>query len=218
MYRLFQVVTDPGGFQHRHRVLGERLDDGDNVHFLHAKLPHAERRSVGGKHPVGTLDLSGEKQHRCGIQPGACQPRNRIRSTRACCHHGHTQVIGGLGIVLGSHGGGLLVRITNRFDVFALRQRCVQVHGAAASNQEYVLHSLVRHEAHYIIGELDHEFRIQSTSSRTAPLPPFATVTIAALLRTEARASAGAAAKPANSIAARSFTSSPMKQISSSAR
>ena len=42
MHGLFQVVADRGRIRHRHRVLGDRLHDGDDVHFLGAELPYAQ--------------------------------------------------------------------------------------------------------------------------------------------------------------------------------
>src|ERR1039458_1412605 len=53
-----------------------------------------------------------------------------------------------------------------------------------------------------------------STTSRTAPLPPVSLVTNWQCFRIEGRASAGQALRPTMLSAGKSFTSSPMKQIS----
>ena len=120
---------------------------------LHAELAHTERSSVGGEHAVGAFHLAGEKQQRGGIQPRAGQAGDRVGAAGTGGDHSHTQVVDGFRVVLGCHGRGLLVRIADGLDGVALRQRGVQVHGAAASHQENVFDSQSGKEAHHVIGE-----------------------------------------------------------------
>ena len=162
---LFQVVADRCWIQDRHRVFRERPDDGNDIDFLNTELPHTERSAVRGEHAVGTLHLAGEKQHRSGIEPGAGHAGDGVGAARAGGHHGHAQVVGGLGVVLGGDGAGLLVRIADGLDVLALRQRSVEVHGAAAGHQEDVLDSLIGNEANDVIGELHHHALDSFTAS-----------------------------------------------------
>ena len=60
--RLLKVVANLAGFKDRDGVLGDRLDDGDNVNFLHAELEHAQRTAVFREHAIRALDLAGNEE------------------------------------------------------------------------------------------------------------------------------------------------------------
>src|ERR1051326_3148606 len=124
-----------------------------------------------------------------------------------------------LRVVFRGDGARLLMQVAHKLDALGARQRLVQVHRPSAHDQEDVLDAEALDELKDVIRELHAApFNRKSTISRTAPFPLLALVTKSAASRTLGLASAGAAAKPAASMAAKSFTSSPMKQISSSAR
>ena len=114
---LLQVVADARGVQHGHRVLGDRLDDRDDVDFLHAQLPHAERRAIGGEHAVGALHLTGEKQHGVESSHAPATPVMALVPPGTGGHQGDAEIVGGLGVVLGRDGAGLLVRVADRFEI-----------------------------------------------------------------------------------------------------
>ena len=80
MHCFLQVIADGGGVQHGHGVLGEGFDNGNDVHFLHTELAHAEGRSIGGEHAVGPFHLAGDKENGSGIEPGAGKPGDGVSS------------------------------------------------------------------------------------------------------------------------------------------
>ena len=124
------------------------------------------------------------------------------------------EIIGGLGVVLGGHGAGLLVRVADGFQrsrhCASEAFRCMAPPPVTRKTC-FTPRSATKRDD--VIGELDHVYadfaathggcpaRIRSTNSRTAPLPPDARVTRSAQDRAAGRASAGAAASPASSMA-----------------
>jgi hypothetical protein len=55
------MIADAVRILDRHRVFGDRLNDRDDVDFLYAYLPDAERLAVGTEHAVGALHLARDK-------------------------------------------------------------------------------------------------------------------------------------------------------------
>src|SRR5579864_3506655 len=229
VYRLFEVIPDGLGVENRHRVFRDRFDDRHDIHFLHAHLSHATRVAVGIEHTIGPLHLARNEQAGCRVDPCAGNAGNGIRTAWTAGHQSNPKLVGSLAVILSCDRAGLLMGITDRLDLRPAAEGFVQMHGASARHQEDVLDSLVGDEADHIVRKL-HGFtecartpaafacKTASTSSRTAPLPPFLRATKAASMRTAGTASAGAAGSPTIFIASISFTSSPMKQISLIAR
>ena len=149
---LLHVVADLLRIENSNRVLGNRLDDGDDVHLLHAELAHSQRPLVFAEHAVGALHLAGDKQRRRRVQPRASDAGDRVGAARAGGDHADAEMAGDFGISLGADGAGLLMRVADRLQLHFRAERLVQVHGSAAHHQKNVLHALFGNKAHNIIG------------------------------------------------------------------
>ena len=79
---------------------------------------------------------------------------NGVGSARPGRDHCHSEMIGGLGVVLSGNRRRLLVVIADVLQLLAACQRIVQVHGTAADQQEDVLDALLGYKADYIIGQV----------------------------------------------------------------
>ena len=119
---LLHVIADVFRLENRDRVLGDRLDDGDDVHFLHAELAHAQRLAVLVEHAVGPLHLAGDEERRSRIEPCAGDAGDSIGASRPGGHHAHAEMIGGFGVGFRAHGAGLFVRIADRHQSQSLRR------------------------------------------------------------------------------------------------
>ena len=107
----------------------------------------------GVEHAVGALDLAGEEERGRRVEPGAGDAGDRVGAAGAGGDQGHAETVGGLGVALGAHGGGLLVRVADGRDS-PCGERGVEVHGAAAGDEEDVLDALVGDEVEDVVGEL----------------------------------------------------------------
>ncbi len=130
-----------------------RFDQGDNINFLTAALPHSQSSAIGTVHAVGAFHLPRKNQHGSRIQPAADHARNRICAARTGCHHGNAQIISSLGIAFRGNRAGLFVVIANEVQIAAPRQSVVQMHRSAAGENENVLHPLSGDEAHHIVSK-----------------------------------------------------------------
>lgn len=153
----FEVVADVEGVEDGDSVLGDGLDDGDDVHFLNAELAHAEGAAVGREHAIGALDLAGDDEHGSGVKPGTGDSGDGVGAAGAGGDHADAEVVGGLGVAFGADGAGLLVRITDGLDGGLRAERLVKVHGAAAGDEEDVLDALAGDELDDVVRKL-HEF------------------------------------------------------------
>ncbi len=151
---LLQMVTNLVRIEDRDGVLRNRLNDRDDVYFLHAKLTHAQWPTLFVEHAVRPFNLTGKKQRRRRIQPRSGDAGDGVGATRPGCHHTDTQMIGGFRVAFGADGAGLLVRIANRLDRGLRAERLIQVHGAAAGDQEDVLHTLIGDKTNNVVGKL----------------------------------------------------------------
>ncbi len=150
---LFEVVADVGGVEDGDGVLGDGLDDGDDVDLLDAELAHAERLAVGGEHAVGAFDLSGEEEDGGGVEPGTGYSGDGVGASGAGGDHADAEVVGDFGVGFGAHGAGLLVGVADGLDGLFGAERLVEVHGAAAGYEEDVLDALRGDELDDVVGE-----------------------------------------------------------------
>ena len=115
MNRFLQVVADGSRIGHGYGVFRQRLDHRDDIDFLRSALTDSQRRSIGGKHSIRALYLSGEKETRGGVEKRSGQSGDRVGSARAGSDHGNAKQVGRLGVVLSRDGRGLLMMVANEF-------------------------------------------------------------------------------------------------------
>ena len=151
MESLFHVVANLARFKDRNGIFGDRLNDRDDVDFLHAELAHPKRLSLPVEHPVGPLYLTRDTKHWRRVQPGAGDSGYCICASRAGGDHAHAEMIRRLGVCLSAYGTRLFMRIANGNQPWFRRERVVQLHCTAAGDKEYVLHALIRNKTHNII-------------------------------------------------------------------
>ena len=150
-----EVVADVFGDEDRLGVLGDGPDDGADVDLLDAELAHAEGLAGGGvEHAVGALDLAGEEEGGSGVEPGAGDAGDGVGAAGAGGDHADAEAVGGLGVAFGADGGGLLVRVADRAEAGLGSEGGVEMHGAAAGDEEDVLDAEVGDELEDVVGEL----------------------------------------------------------------
>ena len=152
---LFELEADVEGVEDGDGVLGDGLDDGDDVDFLDAELAHAEGLAGDGvEHAVGALDLAGEEEGGGGVEPGSGDPGDGVGASGAGGDEGDSEAVDGFGVGLGAHGGGLLVRVADGGDALFGGEGGVEVHGASAGDEEDVLDAVIGDELEDVVGEL----------------------------------------------------------------
>ncbi len=164
MHRLFEIAPDIGGVHHGLGELGQRGDHGDDVDLLQAHLAHA---AVALQ--VGALGLAGDEQAGRRVQPGACQPRDRVGSAGSRSQEGATQPARNLGVGLGGHGAGLLVQVRDRFESRVVEEGIVEVHGPAAGDHEDVADVLAGYEFGDVVGQLQARLRGTLGQGKASP-------------------------------------------------
>jgi len=132
--RLFEVVADALRIVDRDRVLGDRLDDGDDVHFLDAHLPDTERSAIRTEHAIGTLHLPGNEDARRGIEPRPSHAGDRIRASGSRGDQADAEMVGAFRVILRGDCARLLVQVTDVFDFLAAGERVIEVHGATSNH------------------------------------------------------------------------------------
>ena len=154
----FQVIADVGGLKNCFSVLGDGSDDGTYVNLLHAKLTHAERLTCDSvEHAVWAFDLAGDEEHGRGVEPRAGDARDRVGAAGTGGDHADAETIDCFRIAFGTDGRGLLMRVAYGRDVFFSTQRLIEMHCAAAGDEEDVLDAEVGEELEDVIREL-HQF------------------------------------------------------------
>jgi hypothetical protein len=159
---LFQVAADGLGVVHRHGVLGDGLDDGDDVHLLYATL--AQGAAVEAVWPFG---LTGNHQHGHRVDPGAGHRGDGIGGAGAGGDQGHaeTRVAGSAGATarFRCDGAALLVVARHWDEALFAGEGIVEVHRSTAGQQEYVTQTFIGKVLHDPVGYAD---RHGLTSSR----------------------------------------------------
>ncbi len=136
-------------------------------------------RSGVAERQVRALRLAGHEQARRRVEPGRGDAGHRVRRTGTGREHRHAEAVADPRIRFGRDRRRLFVQRRHRLDRFALAERVVQVHRAAAGQHEHVLHAFRGDAAHHVIRQLHSSSpeatasrSSESTISRTAPRPP----------------------------------------------
>ena len=172
------------------------------------------------------------KQARRGIEPRARHAGDGVGAAGTGGDHRDAEIVGGLAVVLRRRWRWLAHASCRSASICgAAAERFVQMHRAAAGHQEHVFDALIRDELHHVVGELWHGFsgfkacaptsaRLRLQGSRPPVRGPLRCPRPSdAMNDALSRAPPDAhrrepRPRPAISMASRSFTSSPMKQIS----
>ena len=149
VHRFIEMVGDGVGVRDRHRVFGDGLHDVDDADFLIAELAQA-----GAFLDIRAFYLAGEKQAWRRIQPRAGEAGDGVGGAGAGGDHAHAKPAGDPRIGFRRDGGGLLVQVSDEGDVFALAQRIVEMHRAAAGDEEDMLYVLFSDALKHIVGKL----------------------------------------------------------------
>ena len=144
---LVEMVSNRLGIVDQHGVLGDRLNDVDNVDFLKAHLTNAAARQQ-----IGPFHLAREDQRGDRIEPGADHSGDGVRAAGSGRHQGDAEIAGVLRVGVRGDGTGLFVQIADEPEVLFTPERIDQVHAAAAGQQEDVPYAGFGHAAHHIIG------------------------------------------------------------------
>ena len=119
------------------------------------------------------LDLAGDDEHGDGIGPGAEDSVEGVDAAGAGGDVDHAGLSADAGVGFGGHGGRLLVVIANVVNARLLANGVVEVHGAAAGDQEDVAHAPIRELADDVVGKLHTTSAFDGVSSeRTGLLSP----------------------------------------------
>jgi hypothetical protein len=144
-----KVEPDRVGIHHGGGILGDGTDDGGDIHLLDAHLADA-----GLADKIGPLDLAAEEEAWGGIEPRAGDTGDGIGAAGAGGKKGDADAAGGLGVIFGGDGGGLLVEGADGGQIGCARaEGVIEVHGAAAGQEEEMLHTEVDDELDDVVGE-----------------------------------------------------------------
>ena len=145
--RLLQLIAHAQRIEQAHRILGQWRDHTDDIQLLGAELTQAAISLE-----VGTLDLSGNEQRRCRLEPGTSQAGNGIGRAGAGSDQAGTEFTAGTRIAFGGDRGALLVEHAHGSQPWLTQQGVVEVHGPATRQEEHMPDALVSNELKDVVG------------------------------------------------------------------
>ena len=151
--RALEMVPDRRRVGDAHGVLRHRPRHRDDVHLLVAEL--AQRRRRGGGHRLA-LHLAGHDDHRQRIDVGAEHAGERVGAAGAAGDLHERGTAGESRVALRRHRARLLVVAREPAQARATADGVVQVHRAAAGDDEGVGDAVAHERAHHVVGEPDH--------------------------------------------------------------
>ena len=154
--RLLHVIADVGGFEDCDGVFGQRRYDRNDVDLLHAYLANAHRRAIGVEHAIRAFDLTRDEEGGGGVEPCTGEPGDCVRAAWAGCQQGKAEMVGRLRIILGADGARLLMKITDGNDG-GPSQSFVEMHCAAADDEEGVLDAIIGKKLYDVIGKFHYD-------------------------------------------------------------
>ena len=118
MHRLLKLVADVVGLFDLDRILRDRLDHRDDLGFLKAELANA-----GVTLHTERCHLTGDKEARHGIEPGAADPGDHVHRTWPAGPDGAPQIASDACIGVRGHGTRLFVVRADMGNILVFRQR-----------------------------------------------------------------------------------------------
>ena len=106
---------------------------------------------AGAGFDIGALHLAGQKEAGGGIEVGSGTAGNGVGAAGAGGDQADAQVVGDAGVGFGSDAGSLLVNFGDELDAALAAERIIQVHRAAAGDEENVLHAPFGDELKYVV-------------------------------------------------------------------
>ena len=134
---LFERVADAVRVRQHLRILRHAVDGLRDI-----KLLVAHRTEAGAvllfcpARGVVIADLTGDDQHRDGVEPGTEHAGDGISAARAGGHAEKRRPVIDAGVALRGHRAGLLVMLVERVHALLVAESVVQVHGTATRDTE----------------------------------------------------------------------------------
>ena len=167
---LFERVADAVRVGQHLRILRHAVDGLRDIELLVAH--RAEAGAVLLFCPargVVIADLTGDDQHRDGVEPGTEHAGDGIGTARAGGHAEKRRPVVDAGVALRGHRAGLLVVLVERVHALLVAEGVVQMHGTAAGHTE-VLGDAVGDEGFgNVVRKLDFHYLLLLFVRSTAP-------------------------------------------------
>ena len=148
------------GIGHQDRVLGDRLDQADDVDLLVAELAERQRGAADERLP---LHLARDDDHAERVGPGAEDAGDRVGGAGARRDVDRGQPVGETVVALRGHGRRLLVVHADVRQPVAAADGVVQVHRGPACHHEHVADPVRGETLRDVVGDADHRGASGST-------------------------------------------------------